>query len=284
MDARATRPDPIEVVAEALRAFGDLTAAAIAEKTGMGYSTVTPKLRALEDAGRAERAKTNGRTFWRLTTPAAQAPAAEASPDTDSGDTADVPHGDVDPATTTEPPTLAEAVPAVTDACDGDTAGTDATPTPYAARAADDADNEAATPADTPAADPAPDPAPEPEPTAAAPGDQPGGDRAPAVQPVPGTAPATASADGKTRRPPGALAGTALRIMQANPATPYKVTELGRLIDQADTADGHDYPKASPGAVVLACDRLVDRGDATKVVEKPAAYQFATAQPTTTGS
>ena len=67
--------------------------------------------------------------------------------------------------------------------------------------------------------------------------------------------------------------------MQANPDTPYKVTELARLIDQADADDGHPYPKASPGAVVLACDRLVDRGNLTKVSEKPATYQFATAQP-----
>jgi hypothetical protein len=274
VDTQAAKPDPIEVVAEALRAFGDLTAGAIAEKTGMAYSTVTPKLRTLRDAGRAEPVKTNGRTFWRLTTPPVQASAVEAGPDTSNVDT----DGEPDPAATTEPPTPAEAVPTVTDANTSDhdrTAGTDATPTTDATQPADEADSAEATPADPPAPDPAPDAAPESEPTAVAPSDQASGDGAPAPQ----TAPDTSPADGKTRRPPGALARTALHIMQANPDTPYKVTELGRLIDQADAADGHQYPNASPGAVVLACDRLVDRGDAAKVVEKPATYQVAAAQP-----
>ena len=278
MDTQPAKPDPIEVVAEALRAFGDLTAGAIAEKTGMAYSTVTPKLRTLRDAGRAEPVKTNGRTFWRLTTPPVQASAVEAGPDTSNVDTDGAPDGDVVPAATTKPPTLAEAVPTVTDADTSDhdpPAGTDATPTTDATQPADEADSAEATPADPPAPDPVPDAAPESEPTAAAPGEQTSGDGAPAPQ----TAPDTSPADGKTRRPSGALARTALRIMQANPDTLYKVTELGRLIDQADVADGHNYPKASPGAVVLACDRLVDRGNATKVSEKPATYQFAAAQP-----
>ncbi|MCW6007701.1 helix-turn-helix domain-containing protein, partial [Micromonospora sp. CPCC 205371] len=87
MDTKTAKPDPTEVVAETLRACGDLTAAALAEKIGMGYSTVTAKLRTLEDAGRAGRVQANGRTFWRLTTPPAQAPAVEAGADTNNTDT-----------------------------------------------------------------------------------------------------------------------------------------------------------------------------------------------------
>ncbi|ROO63009.1 hypothetical protein EDC02_5019 [Micromonospora sp. Llam0] len=269
MDTKVARPDPIDVVAEALRAFGDLTAAAVAEKTAMAYSTVTPKLRALEDAGRAERLKANGRTFWRLTPPpAAHAPGTDAGPDS-GGTTGGPDAGHVDP-TTTATPTPTQAVPAVTGVDTGDhghAAGTDETPTPDTAQPAD-ADAHTAPLAPDPDPDPTPDTAPESEPTdAAPPTDRASGDSAKVPEP--------ASADGKPRRPAGALGRTALRIMQTNPDTPYKVTELGRLIDQADAADGHTYPKASPGAVVLACDRLVDQGDAHKVVEKPATYQFA---------
>ncbi|MCW6004322.1 hypothetical protein K1W54_06965, partial [Micromonospora sp. CPCC 205371] len=152
--------------------------------------------------------------------------------------------------------------------------GPDAAPATGAAQAADNADSATAVPARTP-----PDfPAPGPEPAAAAPSAR-ANSGGPAPQPARESAPAASPADGRTRRPPGALERTALRIMQANPDTPYKVTALGRLIDLADAADGHSYPKASPGAVVLVCDRLVDKGTAIKIIERPATYQFAAAQP-----
>ncbi|MDG4795039.1 hypothetical protein [Micromonospora sp. WMMD1082] len=276
MDTKTAKPDPIEVVAQTLRTRGQLTAAAIAEETGMAYSTVTPKLRALEDAVRAERVKINGRTFWRLTTAPAQAPTA------DSGDTASVPDANIDTTTTTEPPPPAEAAPTTTDdgtSDPGHTTDADPTPTPDAASPADTPDRGPDAPAGTPAANPAPDPAPASEPTATAPGDQASGDSASAAHPTPEPAPGTSAADGTNRRPSGALGSTALRVMRANPDTPYKVTELARLIDRADAADGHTYPKASPGAVVLVCDRLVGQGYAIKVVEKPATYQLAATPP-----
>ncbi|GLI00691.1 winged helix-turn-helix domain-containing protein [Phytohabitans aurantiacus] len=279
MDTKAAKPDPIEVVAQALR-DSDLTAAAIAKKTGMGYSTVTPKLRALEDAGRAARVKDNGRTVWRLTTPPAQESAVNASPAPESGDTAGT-HDAARTTTTTEPPPTSEATPVITEADTSDpdqSAGTDVTP-PNPATAAGDANNTQATPTDTTVANQAPDPQQQLGPTTGTASDQADGDATPAEQPTPDTTTPTAPADSKTRRPPGALARTALRIMQTNPDTPYKVTDLGRLIDQTDNADGHTYPKASPGAVVLACDRLVDGGNATKVLEKPATYQLAATQP-----
>jgi hypothetical protein len=67
MDRQSGRSDPVEVVAAAIAALGEDTAANIAARAGMAYSTVTPKLRALEDAGRAERVKRDGRTLWQLT-------------------------------------------------------------------------------------------------------------------------------------------------------------------------------------------------------------------------
>ncbi len=57
------------------------------------------------------------------------------------------------------------------------------------------------------------------------------------------------------------------------------MTDLARLIDMADDADGRNYKIASPGAVVLACERLVDRGYMTKVNERPATFKFAKALP-----
>jgi hypothetical protein len=258
MDTKTTKPDPLELIVAALRACGDLTAAAIGDKIGMAYSTVTPKLRKLEDDGRAERLKDNGRTLWRLTT-SAQAPA-------DSGDAEDVPDGD--PATA--PPLVpADALPETTDAATcgyGDPADTDPSGT---TAPDDDADN-----ADASADPPAPESAPQP----AAANDQANGDSAPTPQPA-ATAPATPPEGDRIRRPSGALDRTAMRVVQANPDTEYKVTDLARLIDKADDADGRNYKIASPGAVVLACERLVDRGHMTKVKERPATFKFAKALP-----
>jgi hypothetical protein len=43
---------------------------------------------------------------------------------------------------------------------------------------------------------------------------------------------------------------------------------------------GTGYPKASPGAVVLALNSLVDAGEATQVADKPATYQATRTAPT----
>ena len=50
-------PDPLETVATALTAVGPMTAGQLAEHLGIAYSTLTPRLRQLETAGRAERVK-----------------------------------------------------------------------------------------------------------------------------------------------------------------------------------------------------------------------------------
>ncbi|MEU9740189.1 MarR family winged helix-turn-helix transcriptional regulator [Micromonospora chersina] len=55
-------------VRAALAELGHATAREVAEHTGLGYSTTTPKLRACEGSGQAERFRTDdGRTVWRLT-------------------------------------------------------------------------------------------------------------------------------------------------------------------------------------------------------------------------
>ena len=48
-----------------------------------------------------------------------------------------------------------------------------------------------------------------------------------------------------------------------------------KLIDKANK--GQDVSKASPGAVVLACQRLVTKGKAILAVEKPATFQLVPA-------
>jgi len=141
-----SKPDTIEVTVAAMDRLGEATAAAIAAEAGFAYSTVTPKLRSLEDAGRAERLRTDeGRTLWRLipadqtadapparevdTTPGeaddepTPAVSTEASTTDDGGDAADAgdPAGDAQPDT-------AEAEPAPTppgvDLANGDGADT----------------------------------------------------------------------------------------------------------------------------------------------------------------
>jgi hypothetical protein len=280
MGKKAAKPDPVEVIAEALRAFGELTAANVAEKVGMAYPTVTPKLRALEEAGRAERVKNNGQTFWRLVTATAQAPEITADPDTDSGAATDRPDTGTDPNETTAPPAATgaeEPLPALTDPGTGDREPADA-PDSAPTDPADAAADTAGAPTVAPAPETAQAPSPEPEPATTTANDPTGGDGADAAQPATDSTPASPAA-GKTRRPPGALDRTAMRVAQSNPDREFKVTEMARLIDQADAADGHHYPTASPGAVVLSCDRLVEGGYLTKVNEKPATYKFAKALP-----
>ncbi|MFC3504109.1 MarR family transcriptional regulator [Micromonospora krabiensis] len=60
-------PSVAKVLA-ALHRLGEATAAAIATEAGLGYSTTTPKLRALETAGLAEPTRSEtGRSLWLLT-------------------------------------------------------------------------------------------------------------------------------------------------------------------------------------------------------------------------
>jgi hypothetical protein len=99
------------------------------------------------------------------------------------------------------------------------------------------------------------------------------------------------TAAGKVRRPSGSLDKAILAILQARPDMVFKVGELCRLINKAE--EGTGTSPASPGAVVLAGQRLVARQLAMLAVEKPASFQLlpgtaehtaAAAQPYIAGS
>ena len=263
-----SKPDTIEVAVAAMERLGEATAAAIATEAGFAYSTVTPKLRALEDAGRAERLRTDeGRTLWRLI-PADQAADAPATPDADvavvvetmPGGLADepAPPVSVEATTTDDGDDDAEtADPAADDQPDAapDTTQPDDGPEPAAttheATTVRDDAAEAAEPDDE-QPDTAPDTAvaePTPKPTADQTTDQAADD---------GAEPAT------TRRGKGALREQVLTLLREHPDTAYKVGELSKLLDGA-----------SQGAIANALHKLVGEATVTQTVERPATFQAA---------
>ena len=64
-----------------------------------------------------------------------------------------------------------------------------------------------------------------------------------------------------------------LDICHAEPERQFKVGELCRLIDEANTGTG--AAKASQGAVYNAATKLAATGALTQTVEKPATFQLA---------
>ncbi|MGC4864687.1 MarR family transcriptional regulator [Micromonospora sp. DT53] len=293
-------PSALDKVAAALAALGQDTAAAIAQRAGVGYSTATKRLRTLAEAGQAESLRADdGRTLWR------HLPNTTTS--TDSGDPQ---------ATTTDarrdPPS------AVTDDDADEAHGPDGAPGPaeeantaMAARPDDEStslqpdderrptpDGYAGRPAlqDPPAKpDRVPDapttrqaeageasPADAENPGAAdasgqaesAPNLDPAGSDEPAAPSSPSDA-ASASGGGKPRRSKGSLRGAILDVLEAHPGQPFKTSELCKAIDQAN--EGTDSAKASAGAVVNAVHKLVTDGVAVQVAEKPATFQLAPA-------
>ncbi|MFE9959253.1 MarR family transcriptional regulator [Micromonospora sp. NPDC005299] len=244
----------IQVLA-ALAELGQATAAEVAEHAGLGYSTTTPKLRAWEGSGQAERVRTgDGRTLWRLTdagraattaTPqpaAADAPAPATDPEGAQLDAAEaqLQPGDADPSTaadTTGPPDSSpasqrEPEPEVPDAGEF-TAGN------VADKATDPA-------CQTPA------------------GSHDGGD-----------GPRGEDRSTAARRKGGSLRGAVLDILEAHPDRAYRTGELCKLIDAANAGTG--AAKASAGAVANAAIKLVACGKAVQTVERPATFQLAPA-------
>jgi hypothetical protein len=247
-------------VLAALADLGEATAAAVAEKAGLGYSTTTPKLRAWEESGQAERFRTgDGRTLWRLTDAGRTATAGPSRPtdgqhpttpdtqDPSSGpDVADQqrPDGGAPSAEPDDPP-----------AVDGDEPAEPGTGVDVPADAA-------ATPADTDRVEEAPaDRAPE---------DRSDGDAADARD---------EGGSARNRRAGGSLRGAVLDILEAHPDREYKTGELCKLIDAANAGSG--AAKASPGAVANAATKLVADGKAVQTVDRPATFQLA---PATSGN
>jgi hypothetical protein len=243
----------------------------------VAYSTTTRNLRELAAAGRAHKLTDDaGRTLWRLPQPDTDVVNPErvrtdAADDTARGtarDTAADP-GVVRPSVPDKEPDEEpdeELTAAAPDAEGGDPAQP-APPSPAAEPLAgvDEVDNETTDPAGD--------------------GEQAAGTGKPAATATPQPAQATGAAathppqqparSATPRRASGTLDGAVLDILEAHPEQGFKVSQLCKLIDA--TNEGSDTAKASPGAVVLAAQRLARKGKAVLAVEKPATFQLAQA-------
>ncbi|GAA5200702.1 hypothetical protein GCM10023322_79110 [Rugosimonospora acidiphila] len=282
-------PGPEKVLA-ALHRLGEATAAATATEACLGYSTTTPKLRALETAGFAEPFRSeDGRTLWRLTdaghTQAEQLtdlgrataqPAVTDSPTVDAADTKDTTAADIcentsdgaarddpeQPRSTDFPDTPVDV------AAQSAEAATSPTSAENTHSAADDEHEDGPAASASPAAD-------EPQPVA---GDAAGTITVPSdsqaadapTETRPDNEPAATADD---RRAPGTLRGAILDILEANPNQCYKVSELCKLIDKANEAT--DARNASAGAVNNAAMKLVGLGRAVLAMEKPVTFALA---------
>ncbi|RKF23640.1 MarR family winged helix-turn-helix transcriptional regulator [Micromonospora globbae] len=266
-------PEPVPAhamfkVLAALAELGEATAAAVADKAGLGYSTATAKLRALEHTGQAEPIRTEDkRAVWRLTDagrttvgadhsfPPAHDTGTDAPPEAPAQTTPDD-----DPAeerNTTEDADTADEEPPTPQPDD---------PTGTAPSAASRATADAPSQAHGGAAEPAvASDADSEHPSAASESDP----AAPAAEAGTSTA--------GSRRTKGSLRGAVLDILEAHPDRAYKTSELCKLIDAANA--GTDAKKASAGAVVNAADKLVNDGKAVRTVDKPATFQLAPANP-----
>ncbi|MEU5554276.1 MarR family transcriptional regulator [Micromonospora sp. NPDC047793] len=296
----------LDKVAAALAELGQETAAAIAARAGVGYSTATKKLRVLEEAGQAEPYRADdGRTLWR--------PAPSTAGSTDGDDT---------PAST--PDTEPRDAPAPPIAEDEGREQADEPSTPAQKTTGPDessAPAEDTTEPDEPTADQPDDAEPAStdddtdRPTSHGPPGQ--ADDSP-TEPTPAAEPqeerdepaeagsvsdsvvatvdetevadppastddsASASApaedpnvstDGRPRRSKGTLRGAILDVLEAHPDQQFKTSQLCQAIDKAN--EGSGSAKASAGAVVNAVHKLVADNRAIQVVERPAAFQLA---------
>ncbi|MET8198009.1 MarR family transcriptional regulator [Micromonospora taraxaci] len=291
---QAAPPSALDKVAAALAALGQDTAAAIAQRAGVGYSTATKRLRTLAEAGQAEPSRADdGPTLWRhLSTttdsddpPATTSDARRDPPPALTNGNVDEPHGPDEahgPAETStavatrpnEESTGLQGDDARRPAPDGD-AGLPVLQDPPAQP---DSVRNRLTPAEASEASPA-----EAENPAAANASgqensrttlDPAGSDDTVTPSSPPEAP-SASGSGKPRRSKGSLRGAILDVLEAHPGQPFKTSQLCRAIDQAN--EGTDSAKASAGAVVNAVHKLVTDGVAVQVAEKPATFQLAPA-------
>jgi hypothetical protein len=285
-------------VLAALAELGEATASAIADKAGLGYSTTTPKLRAWEDAGQAERFRDgDGRTLWRLTAAGRIATAAPANVRHVGDDhaRADATTGsDVAPAEAAEP--NAADNPDGAGECDGtqpDEASADPPSHDPIGQPAVTSQPRSSGRSGAPALPVSADAG---EPVEAAPQPEHLGEELAEVPPVATardcdaqrdsadgasaattdedvTADAGPTAEATNRRGTGTLRAAILDILEANPDQRYKVSELCKLIDRAN--EGTGVKKASAGAVHNAATTLVQAGTAVLAAEKPATFALA---------
>ena len=296
-DNPAPAHSAIRVLA-ALAELGEATAADVAEKAGLGYSTTTPKLRAWEDSGQVQRRRTDdGRTLWRLTPAGRAATAAPADPAAARLPVAPAtaepipagpnpaeliraePTGEPDPTTAADrtvpddpagdrPPSDADGACGTASAQDADAVP----PPPGSALIGRHDSSDIESPEGTEEGPPPGDSADAVATVHTDHRDQPPAEPAPAAT---GESDATAaSEEGRpVRRSAGSMRGAILDIFHANPDRQFKVGELCRLIDAANTGTG--TAKASQGAVYNAATKLAAGGTLTQTVEKPATFQLA---------
>jgi hypothetical protein len=293
-------------VLAALAELGEATAAEVAEQAGLGYSTTTPKLRAWEDSGQAERRTDDGRTLWRLTPAGRAATAAPTdrhsardniaidapAPDTGAAEPPAAPAAPAEPIPTdltAEPEPIAGS-----DRTDRDDPGDDRSPSGAegadGTAAAEDTDAVAPTGAELIGRHDAPDIETRAGTEDDVPPDE-GADAAPTVDdtdqrneppaepaPPPSGDPAASTGEGEARpvrRTAGSMRAAILDICEAQPDRQFKVGELCRLIDAANAGNaGTGASKASQGAVYNAATKLAAAGTLTQTVEKPATFQL----------
>ncbi len=265
-----TAPTAAQKVVAAMWTLGNpATAKAIAHAAGVGYSTVTPILRTLlADHQAVKTDSATGPAEWQLTATLPTRTPAPALAD-DAPQTQKPAATDADPA----PPATASSAdadqpdnPRPDDTPDtGDASGpvTDAEPAPDTRSSTDD-DSAADTDTDT---------------------DTTAGGDAVSDAPAAGDTGPEAAADteqrqtGRTyrkpvqpRRPKGALRAAVRAVLTQAPGQAFKVSEVCKAIDAANT-DGTSN-KAGAGAVANALDKLVTSGDAIRREEaKYATYQ-----------
>ncbi|WFE59570.1 hypothetical protein [Micromonospora sp. WMMD712] len=293
-----TNPTALDKVTAALAALGQDTAAAIAQRAGVGYSTATKRLRVLEEAGQAETFRADdGRTLWR------QPASTAGSVDTPATATDDPPH-------TLEPDRAPHGNPEQSGGTPAPAADTD-TDTMVAAEPGDESTgnppDEVRRPAPEVAADP-----PAPQDMSPPPGGGLSEARAPdlageggesvttvsvehsaaveagEVKPGRDLDPASArdhlpaggqaedpdpTAGAQARRSKGSLRGAIRDVLEAHPDQTFKTSQLCKAIDAAN--EGSGSAKASAGAVVNAVHKLVAAGIAVQVADRPATFQLA---------
>jgi hypothetical protein len=234
---RAAEDGGPDKVLAAVAALGQATAAEVAEHAGLGYSTVTARLRKLAEAGTVHKQTSGtGPTRWRPADPAAEPdtqpepvnPPEEAEPD--------------QPESTVNEASASEQVQA-----EPDQAGHDPTePTTVEPGTGRDPASRAAPSGADATGDHATSDASHEEPAAAPTGHD--------AKPAGGTT--------ATRRPPGKLREQVLGVLQDHPDQPFTPHQISKLLDGA-----------SSGAIVLACRKLAGEGSVKQVRERPATFQ-----------
>jgi hypothetical protein len=233
---RVGASEALDRIIAAMTELGQATTRDIATRAAVPYSSTTPKLRALQERGTAERVKVDGRTLWQLTAAGDDQDAADPQP---------------------------ESVHALPDGERSNDAGDDGPPSaplrPVANR--DEIEQPPASQATTPG------------PVPAQPGDATATEPGPAAtepdEPQPAE-PATPQ-PGRGKRPKGALRAAALKVLRDQPDRQFRVSEVCKLIDQADARNG--WSKASPGAVVNDLNKLAGQNIAQRTNDQPATYQ-----------